>query len=312
MRYPGIDLRSPIIQGEAMKRSRLNRLADTYKLQQAMNPNSMQNQLARLKIEQARMGGNIGTYNPRDYTTKSFAQFQASGNPQVLKRYEPPMRPMKVDRGDMVELYHPTTSQLITSIPKNLAPDQELDYIRDARETEKGVDMEMNPKIERETINAGETAKRQQAMIGESQKSISNMMTQNENLDKVIRAAEEGANTGPLMSRLPSMTEASIRMDQLQREMGLNVIGSVTFGALSAPELKLALQTAIPTQLEGPELIKWAREKQVANRKLMSYLNEQVQYLSKGGTSEEWLNNKIKNSGLMSDDEYLRRKQLLD
>lgn len=34
-------------------------------------------------------GPDIGTYNPRDYTVESFTQFSRTGDPAVLKRYEP-------------------------------------------------------------------------------------------------------------------------------------------------------------------------------------------------------------------------------
>jgi len=40
------------------------------------------------KQELSPKGPSIGTYNPRDYTTESFSEFQRTGDPAVLERYE--------------------------------------------------------------------------------------------------------------------------------------------------------------------------------------------------------------------------------
>lgn len=72
--------------------------------------------------------------------------------------------------------------------------------------------------------------------------------------------------------------------------MGLDVIGSVTFGSLSEGEMELALDTALPTGLDGPELIKWAEDKIAAQEKLATYLEEQAIFLSKpGATPADWI-----------------------
>jgi hypothetical protein len=90
--------------------------------------------------------------------------------------------------------------------------------------------------------------------------------------DEAIALAEGGARTGTIQSRLPSLTEKSKLLDQLQRRMGLNVIQNTTFGALSEGELRLALRTAIPTDLEGPALADYFRRKQAAEERLVDYM----------------------------------------
>jgi len=112
----------------------------------------------------------------------------------------------------------------------------------------------------------------------------------NQTLQKVINEVTAGANTGPLASKLPSFRAESVRLDQLRRKLGLDVIGSVTFGALSEGELQLALDTALPTGLDGPELIQWAQDKIDAQEKMATYLENQSIFLSEpGNTPAKWL-----------------------
>ena len=146
------------------------------------------------------------------------------------------------------------------------------------------VQKELKPQIQ----TAETLAKFDAETITSAQTQIGTMLVENSKLDEVIRLAESGANTGPLMNRLPSLTAETLQLEQLQREMGLDVVGSVTFGALSQGELNLALQKAIPTNLEPKDLIQWAKDKQSANRKLMGYLQEQVRFLRTGGTVDQW------------------------
>lgn len=111
----------------------------------------------------------------------------------------------------------------------------------------------------------------------------------NDNLRKVISEVKAGAETGPLVSKLPSLRASSVRLENLKRQLGLDVIGSVTFGALSETELKMALDTALPTKLKGPELVQWAEDKITAQEKLAAYLEEQAAHLMRdGNTPETW------------------------
>jgi len=101
---------------------------------------------------------------------------------------------------------------------------------------------------------------------------------------------EEGANTGFIMDKLPNLFAGSIALNQIQNQLGLNVIGSVTFGALSEGELNLALNTALPTNLNEPDLIDWIDRKIAAEKKLSEYLQEQAVFLADGDkTIGDWL-----------------------
>jgi len=101
-----------------------------------------------------------------------------------------------------------------------------------------------------------------------------------------------GAGTGPIEHLFPSFRAASVELDQLRNELGLDVIGGVTFGALSKGELDLALNTGLPTGLDGPELIAWLDRKEAAQIKLRSNLAEAVQFLDSGGSIAEFVKSK--------------------
>ena len=79
---------------------------------------------------------------------------------------------------------------------------------------------------------------------------------------------EEGANTGVIANRLPNWKASTIALDTVKNELGLDVVGSVTFGALSEGELNLDLSTAIPTNLSEEDLVDWIDRKIVAKQKL--------------------------------------------
>lgn len=105
------------------------------------------------------------------------------------------------------------------------------------------------------------------------------------NIDRAIQAIDDGASTGAIESRFfPTFRRATKELEQVQKELGLDVIGSVTFGALSEGELDLALQTALPTGLEPEALREFLTNKREAQQKLRSYYQEQVDFLDQGGT----------------------------
>ena len=137
------------------------------------------------------------------------------------------------------------------------------------------------------------------------------------NMNDALAAIRKGAKTGPIMQFLPSLNRASVELDNVQKRMGLDVIGNVTFGALSKGELDLALSTAIPTALEPKALEQWLITKKSAQEKLAKYMEEAALYLSKdGNTLASWTelqqkqrkskqNNSTSSSPKMSDDEIL-------
>ncbi len=140
--------------------------------------------------------------------------------------------------------------------------------------------------LKKAEVIGAESAKIAGKAFEQSQKINKNIV----NLREVIRLVGDGAETGPLTSKLPSFRAASVELDNMRNRLGLDVIGAVTFGALSKGELDLALDTALPTNLDGPELVAWANDKIAAQEKLSKYFSDQSIYLSKqGNTPASWL-----------------------
>ena len=138
------------------------------------------------------------------------------------------------------------------------------------------------------------------AEVGKIKKNIGN-------IDDAIKAIDAGANTGVIASKLPNISAASVQLANIRNTLGLDVIGSVTFGALSEGELNLALDTALPTNLAPKDLRKYLVDKKTAQTKLAGYLTEQATYLSKKGNSlAGWLE-KVENQAPPADVRVRRR-----
>lgn len=148
-------------------------------------------------------------------------------------------------------------------------------------EAEAIVELETKPTIAAATQAA-------KASITRSEKafdSIGKIKQSTLNIDEAIRLIDEGAKTGVVASRLPSIRQASIELDNLQGKMGLDIIGTTTFGALSQAELEFALATALPKKLKGPDLKRWLQRKKDAQLKLSAYLERVATFLGTPGNT---------------------------
>jgi hypothetical protein len=108
-------------------------------------------------------------------------------------------------------------------------------------------------------------------------------------MDEAIRAIDGGARSGLVENFLPNVTEASAALNNAMNRMGLDVISSVTFGALSEAEMNLAMETAAPRNLEPQALRQWLVNKRNAQEKARDALLAAARYFSKpGNTLEGW------------------------
>lgn len=105
------------------------------------------------------------------------------------------------------------------------------------------------------------------------------------NIEKAIAELDAGAKTGPIAQFFPSIKAASVKLDNLQKQLGLDVVSSVTFGALSKGELDIALSTGLPTGLNETELRRWLVDKKDAQLKLRSYLEDAATFLGTPGNT---------------------------
>lgn len=114
----------------------------------------------------------------------------------------------------------------------------------------------------------------------EAMRSIDNGIIE---LDKARRlVVVEGASAGILQKFLPSFDAATSEFRAIANRLGIQVINSATFGALSKTELKLALTTGFPTDLSGVELVKWIDDKIDAQKKMSRALRAKARELTTG------------------------------
>ena len=129
---------------------------------------------------------------------------------------------------------------------------------------------------------AFEIAKSQMA---EAQKVIPRLVGNIQNYKEGIAAINDGAQSGFFMRMLPSMRTASIQLDNVVNRLGLDVVGSVTFGALSAGELSMAMSTAAPTSFAPEYLKEWFENRIKAKENLLKVSEDIARFLSDGDTT---------------------------
>lgn len=146
--------------------------------------------------------------------------------------------------------------------------------------------------IESNVVTARENAKNSAGIVKENYDKIQSIAKNMRNLDKAIAVLKKpGAKTGAIERFLPSITAAAVELDNIRKELGLDVVGGTTFGALSKGELDLALEVALPVGLDEPELIKHLEARKAAQLKLTDFLNEGIRFL--GGVDEDGVPNTI-------------------
>jgi len=94
---------------------------------------------------------------------------------------------------------------------------------------------------------------------------------------------EEEVRTGFFNNMMPTVRAGTATFESMANTLGIAVINSATFGALSATELKLALDTAIPSGLNPEQMKKYINDKIAVSEKLMNaMLNKQSALLDAG------------------------------
>jgi len=137
-------------------------------------------------------------------------------------------------------------------------------------------------------------------------KSIESIDANIRNMNRAIVELEGGASTGPIESRFfPSFRAATLRLEQVQKELGLDVIGGVTFGALSKGELDLALEVALQTGLQPEQLLADLQRRITAKGKLRAWLTDQIDFLDQGGTVAGFLRSKEREAEEQGNSEIL-------
>jgi hypothetical protein len=115
-------------------------------------------------------------------------------------------------------------------------------------------------------------------------------------LYNVKEAQKAGLSTGTgfLNKYLPKLNEYSSMIDSLEGRLGLGVVGSVTFGALSKGELDLAKSINFNSDLTGEALVKDIENRLIAKQKLAGLLRDAYGRLRAADSVKEFRDGEIK------------------
>jgi len=93
---------------------------------------------------------------------------------------------------------------------------------------------------------------------------------------------KQGAQSGLFVNALPAFNAGTAQLRSIANQLGIDVINSATFGALSQEELRLALRTQLDLNLPEQELLKQIDAQIRAKDKLRAELIKMAQDLTSG------------------------------
>jgi hypothetical protein len=108
-------------------------------------------------------------------------------------------------------------------------------------------------------------------------------------LSNIIKSIDKGATVGKISGLFPSFNQATLEFEQAAKELGLGVIGATTFGALSGPELKLAMEVGFPDFKNAKEARDYAVRKKAAIEKLQIELENAADFFDGTKTRTDWM-----------------------
>jgi len=136
--------------------------------------------------------------------------------------------------------------------------------------------------------------------IKEAYDTTSLIAQENARYDELLRLYEEDPDfdmNSWINTNLPNVSSAANRFNNIVKSLGLGVVSSTTFGALSEGELKLALAVGFPPGMSRDETIKYLKDKQNAIAKLNREMIGMARHFEDNGSTSEYLEkqNKIRN-----------------
>jgi len=109
-------------------------------------------------------------------------------------------------------------------------------------------------------------------------------------LYQALTAAQDpNTQTGFLSRYQPAFTTSTAALREAGNRLGLGVVSSVTFGALSASELDLALKTGLDINLPRPQLIAEIERRIAAQEKLYEEIMKDAELLASGIGKKEYI-----------------------
>jgi len=135
-----------------------------------------------------------------------------------------------------------------------------------------------------------EAAKFQQKSAQDAFDKSEQLTAQITTIDRAIAEIDAGAKRNIILNLLPDITDKAGGLNSALRQMGLDIVSSVTFGALSQSELEIAMATAYPPNANEVELRKFLVKRKEALSKLRAYTEEAASFLSNpNNTKADWM-----------------------
>ena len=137
--------------------------------------------------------------------------------------------------------------------------------------------------IEHEGKKTGMTSKvkRHEKAIDELTSQLSGFNEEARLLNEAEKLLMTGnVSTGTIQNMFPSFEADTIKLQNIGQRLGLNIIQNTTFGALSEAEMRLAMQTGFPSNMQPPALLDWTRDRRDARAKLKQEIMSAIRYMN--------------------------------
>ena len=166
---------------------------------------------------------------------------------------------------------------LNTATNTMLSPVEQEDYL-------KGIQNSASAK----TFGEGQGRENVKSSVGAA-KAYDQLEKSNNTLAEMKQAVVDGADIGPISNRFMSFSPASVIFDNLRGVRGLEVVSSITFGALSEKELRLAMEVGTPNLKDQP-MLDWIDKKIAAQNKMMENYKLMTEYFNDPNASADgWM-----------------------
>ena len=109
-----------------------------------------------------------------------------------------------------------------------------------------------------------------------AQDQATDLMTQVQLFEQALLYVEDGALTGWLQKKLPAINDRTALLRGIQNKLGIQIINSATFGALSEREMQMAMATNLDLDLAPKELREMILEQIRVRRKLAMEFNDRA------------------------------------
>ena len=155
---------------------------------------------------------------------------------------------------------------------------------------QKGIKAEVESEVAGKTGQVKEAIKKGTEYAALADKITNQITTLDEGISIAEQAIAEGKSLGRgwFEGKLPKFSETANQFQNVAGRLGLDVISSVAFGALSEAELEMAMATALPQFANDDDTLAWLKRRKESLGKLRNYYDEAAAFLSEGNSIADW------------------------